>query len=390
MTSMPGLFERIESPPVRPPPTLGKAEAVRLVNKYKKLVLCCFVFISILVLLGVARLSPSYSSSALVLVKLEEVGTPSFFSGIAAYRDPQSQDSANRRMENEMEIAESWPIVADAVKEANLTYSEVYLPPLKRLLQPFGDFFDSYLAPVFGLPPDPEKQGFGDTVTALRDALEVKPVVSKSSDTNSNIISLRLRGTEPKRTQQVLQAIVTSFLEHDVHDNLKGASQARDIIGKRLATAATELSEAQERLESDSRSKFLGRHEPSLLALERAVRLKESEVAELQKKAAEVETYVEMASSPSSSRVVVEEPLAARGSDWKIRALIAVIGICAGLFLAVALAGVLELLDSRLQSEVQARGALGLPVLASLPQLDLKEIRKLRAWPKHRRVQSNE
>jgi hypothetical protein len=88
--------------------------------------------------------------------------------------------------------------------------------------------------------------------------------------------------------------------------------------------------------------------------------------------------------------VVVEEPLAARGSDWKIRALIAGIGIVAGIFLAIALAGLLELLDSRLQSETQVRAALGLPVLASLSQLDLDEIRNLRTLPEHARVKSNE
>ncbi|AWB23812.1 hypothetical protein DA075_25385 [Methylobacterium currus] len=222
----------------------------RLMRKHGLLILACFSIVTSLIAWGVARLPPAYTSRALVLVKLEQAGTPSFFSGIAAFRDSTTQDSANRRMENEMELAESWPLSADVVRALGLRYDQVYHPPLTHLMRPFADAFDRFVAPILGLSPDPDKRGFGETVSAFRASLDVTPVASKSSDTNSNIVSMQLRGTDPERTRLALEELITRFLRHDADENRETARKAQAVVARHAETAEAEVVAAQHRVET--------------------------------------------------------------------------------------------------------------------------------------------
>src|ERR1700737_59620 len=179
--------------PVQAPSGFSSQDFIRLVRKHRAIVLFCCLVSSACVIAILRWLPAVYVSHAKILVRIEEEGSPSFFSGIASYRDSNSPEPANRKMENEMELIETWPISAEVVKRLGLTYDQVYRPPYAYLLRPLVDFYDRMVSRWLGRPIDPEKYGFADTVAAFQKSLEAKTIESKTADTNSNILEVSLR-----------------------------------------------------------------------------------------------------------------------------------------------------------------------------------------------------
>ncbi|MGH6845500.1 MAG: hypothetical protein ACRECU_12465, partial [Methylocella sp.] len=364
-----------------------------------------------------------------------------------------------------------------------LKYDQVYHPPYAHLLQPLSDFYEDYIAPLLGVPPDPERRGFADTVGAFRNSLEVKPIASKTSDTNSNVLVLELRGVDPELTRRALDEVVTVFLQYDKRTSLEAGRQAQQVIARRAEAAANEVAEAQFRLESfvagqetaanssadpyadggrggtvggsqpnrgahsemldglktqdatapgpaHSASKPLStggrtrywlavdrlksrlqqsqiellnlrkgnpapteqtraleseiasltsqldnvlrqnaRQEATEKSLERDLNLKERELVELRKRLGQITLFLDVDESDANNRVVVEPPLRARSSEWKMRAIVGVAGAVGGLFLGFAVAGVRELFDTRIETAADGRASLGLPVLGVFPRV---------------------
>ena len=111
------------------------------------------------------------------------------------------------------------------------------------------------------------------------------------------------------------------------------------------------------------------RQEATVKGLQRDLQLKESEFVELRKRLGQITLFLDMGESEANNRVVVEPPLRARGSEWKIRFIAGVAGAVGGLFLGLALAGVRELFDTRIQTASDARASLGLAVLGVFPRV---------------------
>jgi uncharacterized protein involved in exopolysaccharide biosynthesis len=432
----------------------GIQDAFRLLRKHAVLILAIWIMVVGLVGYGLARLPIPYVSNAKIFVKLEESGTPDFFSGIAAHRESRTQEPANRRMENEMELIETWPVAAAVVRELGLTYDQVYHPPLTHLIRPVADLVDAHVMPLLGFRPDPEKRGFADTVAAFQRSFQTRPVPSKSSDTNSNLIALQLRARTAELAQRSLQAVIEAHDRLQLESRQADARRAFEVVTAQAATSQQAVNEAQRRFENflaeanvnqqvadlgggaarasdagqaatqrreltsprdslsvarlkarlqdmqmqqvelqnnfrapteqaralaanitalqdqlDREQRRSARNEAQLLALERDLRLKEDTLVELQRRSSQIGLYLAMGEHGVSNRVVVEPPLAPRSSEWRSRAVIGVAGAIAGLLLGVAVAGLRELLDTRLQTTADLRASLGLPVLATLPRL---------------------
>ncbi|HWX76188.1 MAG TPA: hypothetical protein VNY32_01860 [Candidatus Acidoferrales bacterium] len=105
----------------------------------------------------------------------------------------------------------------------------------------------------------------------------------------------------------------------------------------------------------------------SLLEIRRDLQLKESVLVDLEKRLSQVRLFLNMGASQISNRVVVESPLLPRSSEWKLRALVGIASAVGGLFLGIALAGLREFTDHRLQNEGDVQQYLGVSVVANLP-----------------------
>ncbi|MDQ6869644.1 MAG: hypothetical protein M3178_15220 [Pseudomonadota bacterium] len=416
-------------------------DLVPLMRKHKVVIILCFLASTAGVIAALRSLPPLYTSHAKILIKLEEQGSPAFFSGIASQREPNSPEPANRKMENELELIETWPISAEVVKRLGLTNDQVYHPPYAYLLKSLMDFYDRIVSSWLPQPIDPEKSGFADTVAAFQKSLEAKSIESKTADTNSNILEVSLRGVDRFLTQKALDILISVYIGYDNQLNRDGAIRAEAVVAKNAAAARRDVEATQQKLQEvlarsgltfkSETSAQIGdpeairstpgedkvidllksnllemqmklvklqssvlAHTPEMLALEKQIsvltgrldreqqrhaqddsslldikrdlQLREAILIDLEKRLSQVRLFLSMGASQISNRVVVEPPQLPRFSEGKMRTLVGVASAVGGLFLGIALAGLREFADHRLQNETDVQRHLGVPVAGSI------------------------
>lgn len=232
----------------------SRRDFARIVFKHKWVIVLCFVATTAAAAFCLWYLPPTYTTEAKVLIKTNEGSTPSFFGGIAPIREPPLADPVNRVMETEMELVEAVPLSERVVDDLHLTYYQVYHKPYKILLDPVVDAYDWVLTNWFGMPPDPEKRGRRDTVNAFVKSLTVMPIKSKSAETNSNIISIKLRSPDPHIAQKALEDLLKYYTTFDVSMNEEAARKAYEIVSADLKVAEDQVLAAREKLRQ-----FVGR-----------------------------------------------------------------------------------------------------------------------------------
>ncbi len=170
-------------PPVSEWPTanqgLTRRDVLNLLFKHLWVVLGTFLLVASIVWTGIAMLPATYVAKAKLLIRVEQQGTPSFMSGIAAYRDARDADPASRKLETEMGLLTARPLAEDVVSKLDIDYRSVYHPPYVHYLEPVSAFVAQIEGWWYGRPPAPSARGFTETVVAFGRALEVKGEVAK-------------------------------------------------------------------------------------------------------------------------------------------------------------------------------------------------------------------
>ncbi|MCA1971269.1 MAG: hypothetical protein LDL44_00375 [Caenispirillum sp.] len=228
-------------------PAFTTRDLIGILFKHWRTILFSFVFVSVLVAAGVWSLPPTYIAEGKVLVRTEQQGNPSFFSGIAAYREPWESDPVNRKIETEMELLATRELSERVVRKLELTYDTVYHKPLTLLLRPLADAYDWLLERLFSYPPDPDKYGFKGTVREFNKSFTVEPLKSKSADTTSNMILVKLKATSSQVAQQSLQTLLEEYVHLTVEQNQLLGRQAYALVERNLIRAQEELEAAKER-----------------------------------------------------------------------------------------------------------------------------------------------
>jgi len=224
-------------------------DVVSILFKHKSIILITFVSVTLLVSIGLMSLPSVYKASGKLLIKTEEIGNPTFFSGVTSYKERQKADPVNRKMETEMELLDSRPIAEQVITNLGITYDQVYHKPYVHLLLPVADFFDLLLESVFGIAPDPEKQGFADTTSEFVKSLEIAPVRSKSSETTSNLIQVNLRTHDKELSQDALLQVLKVYQMQSVNLNQIRGERALQIISKEKERAYDIVLSIQKELE---------------------------------------------------------------------------------------------------------------------------------------------
>src|SRR4051812_43778824 len=100
MTGPSSLF----SPPPAAAPPRSARDLVAVLYRQAGLVAICALVGTAASLLLYAKQPRVYASSAKVWVQTEQQGSPSFLSGITAYRETPYPDPVNRKIETEIEL----------------------------------------------------------------------------------------------------------------------------------------------------------------------------------------------------------------------------------------------------------------------------------------------
>jgi uncharacterized protein involved in exopolysaccharide biosynthesis len=239
-------------PPVSEWPTanqgLTRRDVLNLLFKHLWVVLGTFLLVASIVWTGIAMLPATYVAKAKLLIRVEQQGTPSFMSGIAAYRDARDADPASRKLETEMGLLTARPLAEDVVSKLDIDYRSVYHPPYVHYLEPVSAFVAQIEGWWYGRPPAPSARGFTETVVAFGRALEVKGEVAKSADATPNILEVSLKAPDPRTAAAALDLLVRTYIGQGSTLDRTSGVEALTIVRRNLEAAQQRVAETDAQL----------------------------------------------------------------------------------------------------------------------------------------------
>lgn len=202
--------------------------------KYWGTILGSTVMVGALTLYGVAMQAPQYQASAKVWVKTEQQGTPSFLSGVSAYREGQVIDPVNRKIETEMQLLLARPNVEAVVRKLGMTRRD--LP---------GNALSAVLGSKPAASPEAELQA---TVDVFLKTVKVEAARSKTADTASNLLDISLTTTRAELAPQALHALVAQYQQYGTAQTRQQGQASYALIRDKMMAAQADLDQLDQRL----------------------------------------------------------------------------------------------------------------------------------------------
>jgi uncharacterized protein involved in exopolysaccharide biosynthesis len=197
--------------------------------KYWGTIVGALLTVSALALVAAVLQPRSYSASAKVWIKTDQQGSPSFLSGVAAYREGQMPDPVNRKIETEMQLLLARSNVEAVVRKLHIQPEQLSSTPLKGLLGKAGN-----------KPRTPE-QALNEAVDAFVKALKVEAVRSKTADTSSNLLEIKLDTVDGELAAPALNALVEQYQQYGAAQTHEQGQATYELINDKMKQAQTEL-----------------------------------------------------------------------------------------------------------------------------------------------------
>ncbi|OYT89896.1 MAG: hypothetical protein CFE46_05810 [Burkholderiales bacterium PBB6] len=204
-------------------------------------VLACTGLTTVLALAFIKAQVPLYTSAARVWVQTEQQGTPSFLSGITAYRESPLQDPVNRKMETEMELMLSRTSIASVIERLNITEDQLARTPMNQVRTTLNRWLGR--AP---LPTDPVRMNA--LVDIFLESVSVAPQRSKTAETASNVLELRLECADRELAPRALAALLENYLRVGAQQNRRLGESTSRLIETKLTDARSELAQVEQRM----------------------------------------------------------------------------------------------------------------------------------------------
>lgn len=208
-------------------------DLLRLLVKHGLLIVVCTLLVTAAALVLYKLQQPVYTSAARIWVKTEQ-GSPSFLSGVTAYREPLYPDPVNRRIETEMELMLTRTSAASVVKSLGVRAEQLPAPPIAPIV-----------ASITGLLPAPAAAAPEDASNKLIDgflkSLSVAPLRSKTADTTSNILEVRFESTDAALAPRALARVLDNYLGVAASQNRRQGEEAARLLNAEVAQSREEL-----------------------------------------------------------------------------------------------------------------------------------------------------
>jgi uncharacterized protein involved in exopolysaccharide biosynthesis len=235
---MPGhstLFPSGETPNA-PPRTLR--DLIAVLYRQAGLIALCALVGTVASLVLYMRQPRVYTSTAKVWVQTEQQGSPSFLSGIAAYRETPYPDPVNRKIETEIELMLTRTNAQAVVEKYAIDDSQlVHGSPVKP--RPEADAASAAAA---------ARDGRSRVVDLFLDGLSVEPLRSKTADTSSNVLEVRFECTDPALAPLALQSFLDNYLQLGAQQNRRLGETTSKLIETKLAQAKEDLRQSEDRI----------------------------------------------------------------------------------------------------------------------------------------------
>ncbi|MET3373541.1 uncharacterized protein involved in exopolysaccharide biosynthesis [Variovorax boronicumulans] len=241
MAAAPFLYP--ERDPSKPPAFL-MADAFELAWLNRWLISGSVLLVTALSL-GLYVLQPSlFTSTARVLVQTDQIGTPSFLSGIAAYRESQVAEPVGRKIETEMALILNRQNAIDVVDELNIHPSHLpgsSIAGVKQTMVGAWHRWTDQEAPQ-------EATASNVLVDAFLSSIIVEPVRSKTAETTSNVLEIKLEATDPELAASALGKMLDAYLQVGAQQNRKLGIDTTDLLKAQIEQAKLDVAKSEEAL----------------------------------------------------------------------------------------------------------------------------------------------
>ena len=220
------------------PPEIALIEVVGVLWRGKWLILACTVLVSLLAL-GIYYLQiPTYTSTARVLVQTDQLGTPSFLSGIAAYRESQFAEPVSRKIETEMALILNRSNAAMVVDDLAIQAAQLPISPFDRIKNTAKSLYRELIGSTPSLLAQDPRSKLPDD---LLDNISVEAIRSKTAETTSNVLEIKLDTTDPKLAPRALSAMVDAYLQVGTQQNRRLGMATTKLLQSQIDEAQVEL-----------------------------------------------------------------------------------------------------------------------------------------------------
>lgn len=209
-------------------------DLLRLLVKHGLLIVVCTLLVTAAALVLYKMQQPVYTSAARIWVKTEQ-GSPSFLSGVTAYREPLYPDPVNRRIETEMELMLTRTSAASVVKALGVRAEQLPSPPIAPLMASLTSLLP---APATGAAP---VDASNSLVDGFLKSLSVAPLRSKTADTTSNILEVRFESTDAALAPRALSGVLDNYLGVAASQNRRQGEEAARLLNAEVAQSREEL-----------------------------------------------------------------------------------------------------------------------------------------------------
>ena len=179
-----------------------------------------------------------YASSAKVWVQTEQQGSPSFLSGIAAYRETPYPDPVNRKIETEIELMLTRTNAQAVVEKYGITDSQLVHGATPKP-HPEADAASAAAA---------ARDSRSKTVDLFLDSVSVEPLRSKTADTSSNVLEVKFECTDAALAPVALQSFLDNYLQLGAQQNRRLGETTSKLIESKLAQAKDDLRQSEDRI----------------------------------------------------------------------------------------------------------------------------------------------
>ena len=202
--------------------------------KYWKTVTLCVVTVSCLTWGGLLLQPPIFESSAKVWVQTEQQGTPTFLSGIAAYRESQDPEPVDRKIETEIQLLMSRSNAEAVVAQLGIRPSQLVREPIDNLLSVLPHS-------QWSARPKSALEIRNATVALFMKAIAVEPLRSKTADTTSNVFEVRFDCADKALAPRALAALLQEYIRFGAKHNRELGASADKLVDSKSREETQEL-----------------------------------------------------------------------------------------------------------------------------------------------------
>ena len=191
---------------------------------------------------GALFLQPAiYEASAKVWVQTEQQGTPSFLSGIAAYRESQVPEPVNRKIETEIQLLLSRSNAEAVVNELHITKAQLVQTPADYL----HDYLPAWLR--FDKPKTPAEVN-DEIVELFMKGISVDPTRSKTADTTSNVLETHFECADQALAPRALAALLQEYIQFGAQHNRELGETTYKLVESKIGEETTELNDLDDQI----------------------------------------------------------------------------------------------------------------------------------------------